>query len=141
MESRTTNIVIGSTILSLDGVPVSNLTPSKVKKMFRNRTKQLVPMMSPTDLEFHKFIAKKLETNAATIVTESLLESIIVGTSIYSIDGIETATLTPMEVSQRFASRIQALNPIFLCADSRASVAVILRIAHSQLSHKAATWS
>lgn len=64
-----------------------------------------------SDIDYHGFVAKKARLSEKTIVTESRLDNIVVGTVINYLNGAPLCDLQPTEVSNLFRSRTSKLIP------------------------------
>jgi hypothetical protein len=69
-------------------------------------------MQAISGIDFHGFIAKKNRTREKTYVTESRLDSVIVGTVIHNLNGTCLRDLQPMEVTNMLRNRATKMLPI-----------------------------
>ena len=110
-SSCTDGVVVGRSVVSLNGQETSSLTPSKVAQLFDSRESRITPVLAATDLSYHGFTASKLRKQQKTIVTESNLDHVPVGMEVISIDGIPASALTPSMLSNLLATRGPILIP------------------------------
>jgi hypothetical protein len=75
-------------------------------------------MQAISDIDFHGFIAKKNRTREKTYVTESRLDSVIVGTVIHNLNGTCLRDLQPMEVTNMVRNRATKMLPTSSSADT-----------------------
>lgn len=111
VSSSIDGIAVGRSVVSLNGYDASSLMPSELVHLFDGRETRVIPVLAPTDLNFHGFTAAKLRKDQITIVSESLLDHIVVGMEIISIDGILTSALTRSMLARLLASRDTILIP------------------------------
>jgi hypothetical protein len=116
-ESILANVIIGSEVISLDGVLTSSMTPSALKRLFSFRNSILRPIFSDqvvitTNLQFHGFIADKTHTARRTLVVESSNPTILVGAEIISLNGVDLKDIIPSELKRMFNNRSERLIPI-----------------------------
>lgn len=109
------HLVIGTEIIAIDSIPTSTYSPASLKRLFKSRTRRLIPTASPTivtDLEFHRFEVTKMNDESVAIVSASLLPNLVIGTELYTIDKIVTTTKSATFIKQMFAARDKRLQPI-----------------------------
>jgi hypothetical protein len=58
-----------------------------------------------SDLEYHRFLAAKTRTRTDTIVTESNLVALPVGSVLTALSGTDVTLLTPLEIRNMFMAR------------------------------------
>jgi hypothetical protein len=70
-----------------------------------------------TDCSFHGFVATKSNKTSKTIVSESRLEDLPIGTELDALNGIPINPLSPHEVSVMFRGRSDMILPTIHCSD------------------------
>ena len=89
-----------------------------------------------SDIDYHGFVAKKGRLRDKTIVTESRLDNIVVGTEIKYLNGTALCDLQPTAVMKLFRSRTIKLVP---SASQLDSSMVRIFFHKLELSHKILT--
>jgi hypothetical protein len=97
--------------MSLNGTDVTKLTPQQLTDMFKSHTGRIVPTPVTTNVSFHGFTASKIRKRMKTVVTDSILPTLLVGTVITALNGILTCTLTPTELKTLFDGRVTIIEP------------------------------
>jgi hypothetical protein len=100
--------------VSINNIRTSTLTRVKLKAMFSNRDSKIFQFEAESvsleahisDVAFHGFVATKRTTRDKTTVTESIDDSIPVGTVLYSINNILTSSMTRGQLKAAFSSRV-----------------------------------
>ena len=70
-----------------------------------------------TDCSYHGFVATKSNKRSKTVVTESRLEDLPIGTELDALNGIPINPLSPHEVSVMFKGRSDMILPTIHCSD------------------------
>ena len=92
-----------------------------------------------SDIDYHGFVAKKGRLRDKTIVTESRLDNIVVGTEIKYLNGTALCDLQPTDVMKLFRSRTIKLVP---SSSSPFGSSMVRFFFHKlELSHKILTLS
>jgi hypothetical protein len=120
-KSNTESIQVGTEVLTLNGLPLCYLKPNEVTGLFEGRLTRLIPNCTVTDCEFHGFVAKKIRRDRPTIVTESNVVSIAIGSVLKTINGTLTDTLTPARLFTFFSNRQNKVLPTFAVENSKTS--------------------
>ena len=70
-----------------------------------------------SDCSYHGFVATKSNKRSKTVVTESRLEDLPIGTELDALNGIPINPLSPHEVSVMFKGRSDMILPTIHCSD------------------------
>ena len=116
-ESILDNVQVGQEIISIDGIPASALTPTMLTNLLATRNSILIPCMRQepiqiqSDLDYHRFLVTKIQSDRRATISESLETRYVVGTEVTSLDGQLLAEMTPYQVRELFRKRTSRLVP------------------------------
>jgi hypothetical protein len=114
-ESILHHVPVGNEIISIDGIPASALTPSMLANLLATRDTILIPFMRvvpiQSDLDFHRFLVTKVQSDRRATISESLETLYVVGAEVASLDGQLLAEMAPFQVRELFRKRSSRLIP------------------------------
>ena len=111
-ESIIDNVQVGKEIISIDGIPTSALTPTMLANLLATRNTILIPCMRQepiqiqSDLDYHRFLETKVQSDRRATISESLETLYVVGTEVTSL--LRIVSRCPTQLSGRTTSILPA---------------------------------